>query len=296
MNPEISGTDRPVDRLARARTLDPLAEALQRPIKAALAPGGALGPRVNDLLHGVPLRHALHPAITDVPIGAWTVVAALDALELGGARRFAAGADAALTIGLLGALGAMATGFAEWSDTAGEPRRLGYVHAVVNGGAFTAYALSAALRLGRKRRPAIGLALAGYAAVSLGAYLGGELSLGANVGVRHTAPPVSPPEDFTPVLDDAALPPDRPTRALLGEIPLLLVRTGGEIRAISAVCTHRGGPLDEGTLEDGCIRCPWHGGRFALDGAVRAGPPVFPVARFETRVREGKIEARPALR
>lgn len=57
-------------------------------------------------------------------------------------------------------------------------------------------------------------------------------------------------------------------------------------------CARPGGPLSEGTIEDGGIRCPWHGSRFCLkDGRVLDGPPVFPSV-FEVRVREGQIELR----
>jgi nitrite reductase/ring-hydroxylating ferredoxin subunit len=41
-----------------------------------------------------------------------------------------------------------------------------------------------------------------------------------------------------------------------------LVEIDGEIVAHGTVCPHLGGPLDEAPIEDGCVRCPWHGYRF----------------------------------
>ena len=41
-----------------------------------------------------------------------------------------------------------------------------------------------------------------------------------------------------------------------------VVEMEGELVAHSTVCPHRGGPLEDGIIEDGCIRCPWHGYRF----------------------------------
>lgn len=40
---------------------------------------------------------------------------------------------------------------------------------------------------------------------------------------------------------------------------IMLVMIGGNIYAIDATCSHRGGPLEKGTLSDFNIECPWHG-------------------------------------
>jgi nitrite reductase/ring-hydroxylating ferredoxin subunit len=76
---------------------------------------------------------------------------------------------------------------------------------------------------------------------------------------------------------------------------VLLVRSGGTIHALAGRCTHRGGPLADGELVDGCVECPWHGSRFALeDGSVERGPAAFPQPLYETRVRDGRVEVRRA--
>ena len=55
-----------------------------------------------------------------------------------------------------------------------------------------------------------------------------------------------------------------------------------------------GGPLAEGTIEDGCIICPWHQSTFDLaTGNVAVGPSAFPQPCLPTRVRDGKIEIGP---
>src|SRR6266487_1259683 len=60
-----------------------------------------------------------------------------------------------------------------------------------------------------------------------------------------------------------------------------------------ATCTHLAGPLDEGTVEDGIVTCPWHGSRFCIyDGSVVNGPAVYAEPTFAVRVRNGKIELR----
>ena len=42
----------------------------------------------------------------------------------------------------------------------------------------------------------------------------------------------------------------------VGDEPVLLARDGGEIFAIGASCTHYHGPLAEGLLHEGSVRCP----------------------------------------
>jgi nitrite reductase/ring-hydroxylating ferredoxin subunit len=65
------------------------------------------------------------------------------------------------------------------------------------------------------------------------------------------------------------------------------------VRALDRRCNHRGGPLDEGDLTDGCVVCPWHQSTFRLeDGSVVTGPAVRPQPAYETRVVEGRIEVR----
>ena len=61
--------------------------------------------------------------------------------------------------------------------------------------------------------------------------------------------------------------------------------------AIDDVCTHDGGPLDQGELSGDIIECPRHGARFDVTtGAVKALPAVRPVKTYATRVVDGQIE------
>jgi 3-phenylpropionate/trans-cinnamate dioxygenase ferredoxin subunit len=61
--------------------------------------------------------------------------------------------------------------------------------------------------------------------------------------------------------------------------------------AIDNVCTHDGGTLGEGELEDCMVECPRHGARFELaTGEVRALPAVFPVNAYPVRVVDGEVQ------
>jgi len=60
--------------------------------------------------------------------------------------------------------------------------------------------------------------------------------------------------------------------------------------AIDNVCTHDGGVLGEGELDDCLVECPRHGARFdLLTGEVRALPAVFPVNAYPVRVVDGVV-------
>ena len=73
---------------------------------------------------------------------------------------------------------------------------------------------------------------------------------------------------------------------LEGEERICIVKVEGKYYAIGNVCTHLGGPLDEGTLEGYEVECPQHGSKFD----VRTGKPTKPPARQVVPVYEVKVE------
>ena len=291
MNPEITSTERPVDAVARAGILQRVANAIAPPLQKLLESERAGA--VKNVLHGTFLGHPLHPLLTDVPIGAWTVTAVCDLLEvLGFGERD--GADVALGVGIAGAAAAAVTGLADWSDTKDEPQRLGVAHGLCTTSALLCYMASLAARRAGSRGLGIALSMTGYAILTGGAYLGGELSLGMQLGVKHTAVPIEPGPDFVRVLDSSAVAEGATHAADAGGIPVLVSRRGGACRTVSGVCTHRGAPLSEGTFEGACVVCPWHGSRFSVeDGSIAEGPATFPLATFETREQDGGVSVRP---
>jgi 3-phenylpropionate/trans-cinnamate dioxygenase ferredoxin subunit len=61
--------------------------------------------------------------------------------------------------------------------------------------------------------------------------------------------------------------------------------------AVDNVCTHDGGPLGEGEIDDQCVECPRHGAKFDLfSGQVKALPAVYPVNAYPVRVVDGVVE------
>jgi len=279
--------------LGDQKSLDGLAKPLQQAIRSLFESAGAAGRETKKFLHGSALGHPLHPALIELPVGAWTLAAILDALELAGLRRNRGFADTAIRIGLVGALGAAVAGAADWSETDDRAKRIGLAHGVMNLTATGLYAIALSVRH-RSRSKGIALSMTAFGLAMSSAYLGGHLSYGEQVGVDHTATAdQGTPKKYVAVLDADELAENKPAKVTADGVAVVLVKQGDAIYALRDTCTHLGGPLSEGKLEDDSIICPWHGSRFCLkDGRVLDGPAVFPERVFDVRVREGKIEVR----
>jgi nitrite reductase/ring-hydroxylating ferredoxin subunit len=275
-------------RLAESLTgLDRIAAAIQPSVQKALE----RAPRLRNALDGRWLGAPLHPALTDVPVGAWSVAAVLDLCGRNGRRL----ADAPLAVGVIAAVPTALTGTSDWAHLSGEQRRIGTLHGLLNGGALLLNLTSLALRAGGHRATGKTLSLAAYALVLTSAHLGGQLVQGLGVRVNRTAWEGGG-EEFVPVLDAAELEGSGMRRVEVDGVPVLVARSAaGDVCAIAATCSHLGGPLDEGEREGDTIVCPWHGSRFDLcTGEVLEAPAVFPQPRYESQERGGKIKLRRA--
>ena len=277
-------------RVERIASLDPVAGALAKAVERA-APNGS---PANEALSGTAIGHPLHPPLTDVVIGAWTSAVVLDWL---GGKRGRPAADWLVALGVLSALPTAAAGLNDWATLDRPSQRLGLTHGTTNivaAGLFGASWL--ARRAGRRSYGRL-LALAGYGTVSIGAFLGGHLSFRKGIGVDHTAFLEAPPEEWTAVADEAGVQESEPLLVTSEGVEIVLVRERGSWYALLDRCAHQGGPLHEGTIEDGCIICPWHSSRYRLsDGVALSGPTAHPQPAVEVRVRDGRVEVRRSRR
>jgi nitrite reductase/ring-hydroxylating ferredoxin subunit len=55
---------------------------------------------------------------------------------------------------------------------------------------------------------------------------------------------------------------------------IALFNVDGDFYAIDNTCTHDGGPLSEGVVNEGCVVCPWHGAEFDLITGKAVTPPA----------------------
>jgi nitrite reductase/ring-hydroxylating ferredoxin subunit/uncharacterized membrane protein len=268
-------------------------EALDSPAKAigkAVRDSVGRGP-LKDALSGTWLGHPVHPMLTDVVIGSFTSASLLDVL----ARDAGAASRRLIGLGLLAYLPTAAAGINDWADTEVVDdgiRRVGLVHASCNALAASLYAASwRARRRGAGRSGAV-LGFAGMAVMMAGGYLGGHLSMTRAVGPVQTAFDPGPTE-WMPAADASLLQDGAPTRAVVDDTPVLVLRQGENIFVIHDRCSHRGCSLSEGDVQGDEIVCSCHGSRFSLrDGAVRRGPATSGQPAFQVRVVDGRVEVR----
>jgi nitrite reductase/ring-hydroxylating ferredoxin subunit/uncharacterized membrane protein len=275
-----------------------VSDALQQGIKALLGSNRQPPRQFKTLLHGTWLGHPLHPAITDVPIGAWLLAGLFDVLWLASPTQnswAARGAEWLVIVGIVGALGAAVTGMADWSDTYGAERTVGLYHGALNSLALALFIISVALRLTVDTAmsvPAAILGFVGIATVLVAAYLGGDMVFGKGAGVNHTAWEAAP-EDYVSVLPVDQLSDHTLRRVMVADAPVILLKANETYYAIAATCTHAGGPLDEGELQGEVVQCPWHGSRFRMqDGKPITGPATFAQPSYDVRIREEIIQLR----
>jgi nitrite reductase/ring-hydroxylating ferredoxin subunit/uncharacterized membrane protein len=277
------------DRLEQAEGLDRVVEPAQQVVRK-LPPG-----RVRDALHGVWLGHPVHPVLVQVPVGAWLSAAFLDTVgNEDGARHL-------IGLGLLASAPAAVAGWADWSEQHEQQMRTGVVHAAANSAAITLYTGSLVARARQRTRLGKALGYAGLAAVALASMLGGDISYRQAGGANHAeeVPHLVTPgwQDLMPLAD---LTQGEPGRAMLGEVPVFVLRDGQDVHVLANKCSHMSGPLSDGELSDGeltgdredrCVTCPWHGSVFRLrDGAVVHGPATADQPVFQTRIQEGIVQ------
>lgn len=149
-------------------------------------------PRLSAAMRGEWLGHPLHPVMTDIAIGGYTVAWALD---LGWGltdrplsafqKRLKDAADYSIAIGLAGSALCILTGPFDWERTKGHARTVGFVHAATNAVGSIVYLGS---WLARKRSPKarFWLSMLGTGVITIGAYLGGYMVYRQGVGVNMT--------------------------------------------------------------------------------------------------------------
>lgn len=166
-------------RIEEDERLDSLVSALRPAARALVADPGR-----RALLLGKQLGHAVHPLLTDAPLGAWMSASVLD---LVGGRAARPAARRLVGFGLLTAVPTALTGLAEWSHTTERESRVGVVHATSNSVALMIYGASWLSRRRGHHLKGTVLSLVGGLTASVGGYLGAHLAIARNVASRDAA-------------------------------------------------------------------------------------------------------------
>lgn len=161
----------------QVRAMEALESAtpLDRVVSLARPLGDALigSPVRRRLLQGHWLGHAVHPMLTDLPLGMWMSAALLD---LVGGRRSRSAATLLVGAGIATAVPTALTGLAEWAPIGQPEKRVGTVHALSNSVGLMCYVGSLTSRLRGRHSAGVALGLAGGVSGVVGGYLGGHLT------------------------------------------------------------------------------------------------------------------------
>lgn len=288
--------ERMLDRAVRSQAwLDPVAVSIQKAVGAAYEALGPPGQSIKNVMHGTTaLGHPLHPALTDVPVGAWTVGVLADWLFVATGRVPAVAGDLALAIGVAGGIVAALTGYTDFHETDRHERRTAMVHGLTMTFVLAVEIVSLMVRLGvPDLRPfAIGLSTLAWLMAVFGAYVGGHLTFGIGTAVNHNAF-FEGPMDYVKVGTREDFLEGEMRRVEAQGLPVVILRRDGLLRAIGAVCAHAGGPLEEGKVDGDVVTCPWHYSRFRFgDGKVVGGPATFDQPLLVVRERGGIVEVK----
>lgn len=101
-------------------------------------------------------------------------------------------------------------------------------------------------------------------------------------------------EEFVKVASTSEIPSDKMKVVQYKGQQVCIANSKDKYFAIGNICTHFGGPLAQGKLEDQTVECPWHGSRFDLTtGEVKRGPAKTPEKIYEVKVEGSSILVRP---
>ncbi len=288
-----------LDRVVRkSGWLDGLVKFIQAVMRGIAKPFGPLARPLSDLLHGTkPFGHPLHPALTDLPIGAMVGVVALDiAAHYGAAPRSAA--TVVLWVALVATLAAAMTGYADFAPTFGHEARTAVLHGATMTLALIALVASLVMRTAGGDSPhavPVVLDAATLALMGIGGYIGGHLVFIVGTGVNRTAF-LNGSAKFVDIGAESDFAEGSLTKVNAKGLDVLVTKNDGQVCAIANVCAHAGGPLSDGTLDGTRVTCPWHGSVFDVcTGRVVHGPATASQPKLVVETRDGRVMVKPAV-
>jgi uncharacterized membrane protein len=187
-----------IEKIDKQDWLEDISRSAQKTIQKATHKSGTTANTLKKTLHGNLFGYPIHPIINDIPIGAWTASTVMDTMGMvTGRRSLDRGSNAAAAVGIVGAITAAMTGWADWSYTAGHVRRIGMFHALLN--TVTMLIFGASLMTGQNRGMRRILRLLGLTTLSISGYLGNHIAYRKGAVTRFS-PPLESPDKMIPEL------------------------------------------------------------------------------------------------
>ncbi len=272
---------------------------------------------LKDFLEGKPLRHPVHPMLVHFPIGLFVLSFVLDLASLAfpSVPNLVRDSFYAMLVGIITALFAAVPGFVDYTDIRSDhpAKRTATAHMTLNLIVVALYGINLGVRssmLADSKIPLLPLilSLVGTALLSASGYLGGRLVYDDGIGVGRHKRRTPTPEDtlhfsmahfaqneqsdvvFIPVPEAERLQDKETLRVEIDGQVIAIAKIDNHFYALQEFCTHRFGPLSEGSFEGFNVQCPWHNSCFDVrTGKVTNGPAKADLKTFKVEIRDGKI-------
>ena len=272
-------------------------------------------PVLKDLLEGKPLRHPIHPMLVHFPIGLFLLSFLVDLASLAcpDAPNLLRGSFYAMLLGITTALVAAMPGFVDYSDIRRDHpgKATATRHMILNLVVVAIYGINLWVRSSTLSDPKISLlplllSIIGIGLLSVSGYLGGRLVYDEGIAVGRHKRRTPTPQDtlhfsiehaardgeaaFVPVPEAEHLRNGETLRIEIDKEVMTIARIDNQLYAFQEFCTHRFGPLSEGSFHGFHVQCPWHNSCFDVrTGEVTKGPAKVDLKTFKTETRDGKV-------
>lgn len=250
--------------------------------------------------------HPIHPILVALPIGLWIGAFVFSVLSVLSGNPLLAAAGFYATIG--GCIGAVLAAIPGVLDLFGSipdrssARTRGYIHGSVNTLALLLF-IYAAYRHGSPSllpdNITVIVELVGVLAIGYSGWLGGTLVYRNQIGVEHLYANAGKLKERTlanfsrPVCNQGELGEGQAMLVRIGEDRIAVARCSEGIFAFEDHCTHKGGPLSDGSIVGCAVQCPWHGSQFDIrNGRVIAGPAEEHLKTYTVDIRAGEVYVR----
>jgi nitrite reductase/ring-hydroxylating ferredoxin subunit/uncharacterized membrane protein len=216
----------------------------------------------------------------------------------------------AMLLGTITALMAAAPGFVDFSDIRRDHpgKRTATAHMILNLVAVALYGMNLWIRAPALSEPKITwlpfiLSIIGIGLLSASGYLGGRLVYDQGIAVGRHKRDTPTPDDtlhlssaptrkngFVPIPEVERLRNGETLRVEIDNQVIALAKIGDEFYAFQEFCTHRFGPLSEGSFRGFNVQCPWHNSCFDVrTGKVTNGPAKVDLKTFNIERRDGRV-------
>ena len=270
---------------------------------------------LKDLLEGKPLRHPIHPMLVHFPIGFLVLSFLLDLVSLAfpGVPSLVRCSFYAMLLGIITALLAAVPGLVDYSDIRRDHpgKATATRHMILNLMVVAVYGInlwirSSALSDLKVTLLPLVLSIIGIGLLSASGYLGGRLVYDEGIAVGRHKRRTPTPQDtlhlstehaasdgeatFVSVPDAEHLRNGETLRVEIDKQVMTIARIDNQLYAFQEFCTHRFGPLSEGSFQGFNVQCPWHNSCFDVrTGEVTNSPAKVNLKTYKVETRDGKV-------